>query len=92
MHFFFKSKKPTNEQQLYDVCFIYIVCGACLNFFYLILKDGSLENFDRFLKIALPFNCLNTSVWARWKCIFNSKIRKVKKTQQQQRFFSIFFC
>jgi hypothetical protein len=47
-------------------------------FFLLIFKDGSPENFDRFLKIALPFICLNTSVWARWKGIFKSKIRKIK--------------
>jgi hypothetical protein len=48
-------------------------------FFLLIFKDGPLENFDRFLKIALPFICLNTSVWARWKGISKSKIRKIKK-------------
>jgi hypothetical protein len=47
-------------------------------FFLLIFKDGPLENLDAFLKIALPFICLNTSVWARWKGIFESKIRKIK--------------
>jgi hypothetical protein len=39
-------------------------------FFLLIIKDCPLENFDKFLKISLPFICLNTSVWARWKGIF----------------------
>jgi hypothetical protein len=87
MQFFFKPKKITIEQQLYDVCLVEVVCGSCRNFFfYLIFKDGPLENFDGFLKIALPFICLNTSVWARWKGIFKSKIRKIKKTQQQQYF------
>jgi hypothetical protein len=49
-------------------------------FFLLIFKDCPLENFDRFLKIALPFICLNTSMWARWKGIFKSQIQKIKKT------------
>jgi hypothetical protein len=40
--FFFKSKKITNEQQLYDVYLIKGVCGACLNFI-----------FNQFLKITL---------------------------------------
>jgi hypothetical protein len=30
-------------------------------FFLLIFKDGPLENFDGFLKIAISFICLNTS-------------------------------
>jgi hypothetical protein len=46
-------------------------------FVFLIFKDGPLENLDRFLKIALPFICLYTSVWARWKGIFKSKIQKM---------------
>jgi hypothetical protein len=45
---FLKSKKITNEQQLYDVCSVQIVSGACLNFFLLFFKDGPLEKFDRF--------------------------------------------
>jgi hypothetical protein len=50
MQFVFKSKKITNEQQLYDVCSVQVVIGACLIFFLLTFKDGPLENFDRFLK------------------------------------------
>jgi hypothetical protein len=42
-------KKITNEQQLYDVCLLQVVCGACINFFFkLINKDGTLENVQRF--------------------------------------------
>jgi hypothetical protein len=55
-------------------------------FFLLIFKDGPLENLDRFLKIALPFIYLNTSVWARWKGIFKSKIRKIKKPNNKNFF------
>jgi hypothetical protein len=59
-------------------------------FFLLIFKDGPLENFDGFLKIALPFICLNTSVWARWKGIFKNKIRKIKKPNNNN-FYRFFF-
>jgi hypothetical protein len=59
-------------------------------FFLLIFKDGPLENLDRFLKISLPFIYLNTSVWARWKGIFKSKIRKIKKPNNNN-FFRFFF-
>jgi hypothetical protein len=47
------------------------------------------SNLDRFLKIALLFICLNTSVWARWKGIFKSKIQKIKKPNNNNvfRFF-----
>jgi hypothetical protein len=46
--FFSKSIKITNEQQLYDVCLLNAVCGACLNFFLNNFKDGPLEYWDRF--------------------------------------------
>jgi hypothetical protein len=47
-------------------------------FVLLIFKVGPLENLDGFLKIALPFICLNTSVWARWKGILRAKFEKYK--------------
>jgi hypothetical protein len=59
-------------------------------FFLLIFKDGPLENLDRFLKIALPFNYLNKSVWARWKGIFKSKIKKIKNPNNNN-FLRFFF-
>jgi hypothetical protein len=31
---FLKSKKNTNEQQLYDVCSVKVVIDACLNLFF----------------------------------------------------------
>jgi hypothetical protein len=40
-----------NNYMMYDVCSVQVVSGACLNFFFMIFKDGLLENFDRFLKI-----------------------------------------
>jgi hypothetical protein len=33
IYIFKKSKKIINEQQLYDVCLLQVVFGACLNFF-----------------------------------------------------------
>jgi hypothetical protein len=56
MYVFKKSKKITNEQQLYGVCSVQVDSGARLNFFFMIFKDGPLENFDRFLKIDPPFS------------------------------------
>jgi hypothetical protein len=35
MYIFKKSKKNTNEQQLYDVCLVQVVIGACLKFFFI---------------------------------------------------------
>jgi hypothetical protein len=64
--------------------------GRSRLWYLLIFKDGPLENFDGFLKIALPFICLNTSVWARWKGIFKSKIRKIKKPNNNN-FYRFFF-
>jgi hypothetical protein len=58
-------------------------------FFFIIFKDSPLENLDRFLKIALPFICLNTSVWTRLKGIFKSKIKKIK--YPTTRFFLDYF-
>jgi hypothetical protein len=66
------------------------LCFLLKRFFLLIFKDCPLENFDRFLKIALPFICLNTSVWARWKGIFKRKIQKIKKPNNNN-FFRFFF-
>jgi hypothetical protein len=49
-------KKITNEHQLYDAFSVQVVSGACLNFFFIIFKDGRLENFERFLKIPFQIN------------------------------------
>jgi hypothetical protein len=87
---FFKNLKklPLNNNYMMYVWSKSFVVPA-VTFYLLIFKDDPLENFDRILKIALPFICLNTSVWARWKCIFKSKIRKIKKPNNTN--FYLFF-
>jgi hypothetical protein len=91
MHFFKNLKKSPlkNNYMMYVWSKSFVV--AAETFFLLIFKDCPLENFERFLKIALPFICLNTSVWARWKDIFKSKIRKIKKPNNNN-FLRFFFC
>jgi hypothetical protein len=54
----------------------------------MIFKDGPLENLDRFLKIALPFICLNDKFVGSLERYFQEQNSKNKKTQQQQ-FLSI---
>jgi hypothetical protein len=87
---FFKNLKkiPLNNNYMMYVWSNSFVVPA-ETFFLFIFKDGPLENWDRFLKIALPFICLNTSVWTRWKGIFKSKIQKIKNPTTT--IFSIFF-
>jgi hypothetical protein len=87
---FFKNLKklPLNNNYMMYVWSMSFVVPA-ETFFLLNFKDCPLENFVRFLKIALPFICLNTSVWARWKGIFKSKIQKIKKPNNNNFFFKL---
>jgi hypothetical protein len=48
------KKLPMNNICMMYVCSFLVVCGACLNFFKLIFKDGPLKNSDRFLTIDPP--------------------------------------
>jgi hypothetical protein len=83
--------KNLKKLQLNNNNMMYVWWFLLKLFFLLIFKDCPLENFDRFLKIAPPFICLNTSMWTRWKGIFKSKIQKIKKPNNNIFFFLSWF-